>query len=102
MSKFWTNEWIALICEQSKLYAVQKSLAYDQVTCDNIKVFMAILVISGYNRLPSRRMYWKKNPDIYNQLISESMRRDTFEQILACLHFADNMQMNEDRFYKVR
>ncbi|XP_040573820.2 piggyBac transposable element-derived protein 3-like [Lepeophtheirus salmonis] len=30
------------------------------------------------------------------------MRRDTFDQIMRCLHFSDNMQMQNDRFHKVR
>ncbi|KAK4292665.1 hypothetical protein Pmani_034582 [Petrolisthes manimaculis] len=99
---FWTDEWIEELCEQSKLYASQKSLPSDHVTPEKLKVFITILVISGYNKLPSRRLYWSESPDVFNQLISESIRRDAFEQIMCCLHFADNMKMTDDKFYKVR
>lgn len=46
-------------------------------------------------------MYWFESPDVFSYLAAESIRRETFEHIMRCLHFADNMQMTEDRFYKV-
>ncbi len=67
-----------------------------------MKVFLGILVLSGYIKLPNRRLYWAESPDTVNQLVSRSMRWDTFDQIMRCLHFTDNMAMNEDRFIKVR
>ena len=102
LNKFWTDEFIESICYQSKVYAIQKSLPSECMTPENLRVFFAILLISGYNKLPYRRMYWETSEDCNNALISKSMRRDTFEQIMRILHFADNMEINQDRFYKVR
>ncbi|MPC46209.1 PiggyBac transposable element-derived protein 3 [Portunus trituberculatus] len=99
---FWTDKWVDEVCEQSKLYAAQISLSSDNVTKENLILFMTILVISGYNRLPTRRLYWCESPDVFNLFISESMRRDMFEEIMRCLHFAHNMKIREDKFYKVR
>ena len=98
---FWTDKWIDELCEQSKLYAAQNSFSSDNVTEENMISFMTTLVISGYNKLPTRRLYWSESPDVFNQLISDSIRRDTFEEIMRCLHFADNMKITEDKFYKV-
>ena len=102
IEKFFTDEWIEYICEQSKVYAQQKSLAYDQVNPRNFKVFLGILILSGFNRLPYRRLYWSESPEVGNDLVKNSMRRATFEQLMRCLHFSDNMSINDDRFYKVR
>ena len=102
MSNYWTDEWIGDICRQSIIYAQQKSLPYDQVNPENFKVFLSILVLSGFNRLPHRRLYWSEYPEVDNELVKASMRRKTFEQLLRCLHFTDNMAINDDRFYKVR
>ena len=99
---FLTNEWIGEICEQSTLYAQQRSLPCNSITPENVRTFLSILILSGYNKLPSRRLYWSESPDVFNNLVSDSMRRNTFEQIMRCLHFADNMKMTDDRFYKVR
>ena len=57
----------------------------------------------GYNKVPSRRFYWQAQDDCYNKLIAESIGRNNFEGILACLHFADNERNDgADKYYKVR
>ena len=99
---YWTDEWLDYVCEQSILYAEQKSLQHDCVSRDNLRVFFGILILSGYNKLANRRLYWTQMPDVKNELVVNSMRRDTFDQIMRCLHFTDNMNIDEDRFYKVR
>ena len=102
MSNYWTDEWIGDICRQSIIfYAQQKTLPYDQVNPENFKVFLAILVLSGFNRLQCRRLYWSESYEVGNELGKTSMRKKTFEQLLRCLHFTDNMAINNDRFYKV-
>ena len=97
-----TDEWIGGICRQSIIYAQQKSLPYDQVNPENFKVFLSILVLSGFNRLQCRKLYWSKSYEVGNELVKTSMSRKIFEQLLRCLHFTDNMVINNDRFYKVR
>ena len=99
---YWTDEWLDYVCEQSILYAEQKSLQHDCVSRDNLRVFFGILILSGYNKLANRRLYWTQMPDVKNELVVNSMRRDTFDQIMRCLHFTDNMNIDEDRFYEVR
>lgn len=102
LQNFLTDELIEHILTQSHLYASQKNLKSDHLTKENILVFIGILLVSGYNKLPDRKLYWSIAPDVHNQLISKSMRRDTFEGIMRSLHLANNMQMNDDRFFKVR
>ena len=100
--RYWTEEWIASLCEQSKNYAHQKGIPCTEINAENMKVFLAILILSGYNKVPNRRLYWSESPDTQNKLVIDSTRRDTFEQIMRCLHFNDNMAMDGDRFFKVR
>ena len=52
-----------------------------------LKVFIAILIISGYNTLPSKAMYWSHDHDVYNKVVSSAMRRDRFDMLKKCLHF---------------
>ena len=85
--RYWTEEWIATLCEQSKNYAHQKGIPCTEINAENMKVFLAILILSGYNKVPNRRLYWSESPDTQNKLVIDSMRRDTFEQIMRCLHF---------------
>ena len=99
---FWTDDCLKFICEQSRVYAHQKSLQSDIMTADNLRVFFGILVLSGYNKLPHRRLYRSSKEDVQNLLVINLMRRDTFDQIMRCLHFTDNMKVNTDQFFKVR
>ncbi|XP_068245469.1 piggyBac transposable element-derived protein 3-like [Palaemon carinicauda] len=46
-------------------------------------------------------MYWTETPDVFNNFVSGSIRRDTFDEILISLPFADNINMTDDRFCKV-
>lgn len=101
---YFDREFVDLLTSQSNLYMTQKGKTPD-VTVDEISTFLGILLISGYNQVPYRRMYWSADKDVKNKLIFESMRRDRFDFILEHVHFADNQQILvdvSDRFFKVR
>lgn len=72
------------------------------LTEDEIKCFIGILILSGYNVLPGRRFYWDTSLDMQTTMVRESMRRDRFEEIRRVLHCADNSTINEDKYYKLR
>ena len=96
-------ELVDLIVEESNTYAIQKNLSTDVITKEGILGFIGILLLSGYNSLPNRRLYWSSIPDTHNQLVSDTMRRNTFDDIMRRVHLADNMKMTErDPYYKVR
>ena len=52
--------------------------------------------------MPYRRLYWSVEPDVQNDLISASMKRNRFDEIMQFLHLAKNIKMNSDRYYKVK
>ena len=102
---FISEELINLLVEQSTLYAAQRQLNASAVTVANIKVMLAIMMLSGYSRVPYRRLYWRQEGDVFNSLVTQGMRRDTFEQLMRVLHLADNTKMDAnspDPFFKVR
>ena len=74
ISQYWTDNFINLLCSQSKMYAKQHALQSEKVTPNN--------PIAGYIGL---------NPRIHEIVLWHAMQRDTFDQILRCFHFADNM-----------
>lgn len=65
---------------------------YWLTTADEIRCFIAILYVCGYNNLPFKRNYWDFNEDMRNDAISKSMRRDRFLQISRFC--ADNTQID--------
>ena len=66
-------------------------------------VVLGILLLSGYNRLPRQRMYWKPCLDVRNTAAAIAMPRNYFDECLRYLHFADNQNLTaSDRYAKVR
>ena len=100
---FLSDNFLDIVSMQTKIYATQKGLNHPNVSHDSLYVFFGILLLSGYNKLPYRRLYWREDPDVFNELVSRSMRRDVFEALLRCLHMADNQNIDpNDPYYKVR
>ena len=54
-----------------------------------IKAFVGILLLTGYNSRPCQRLYWSKDDDISCPLILRLMSRKRFED-KELIHFADN------------
>jgi DNA excision repair protein ERCC-6 len=67
-------------------------------------VFLAILYLSGYNNLASKRHYWNSFDDLKNIAVNQAMRRDKFLQICRFFHHcANNSEINHsDKGWKVR
>lgn len=78
---FIENEVISLLIDESTKYAFYKGFPHPNLLEDEIKCFIGILILSGYNVLPGRRFYWDTSPDMQNTMVRDSMRRDRFEEI---------------------
>ena len=73
------DDFIEKVVEQSKLYAEQNknkswSKWQNEVTMDNMRVIEGVMLISGYNILPSRRLFWEQRSDTYNSMVAENIR----------------------------
>lgn len=83
---FFDDELIQCIVEQSIVYCLSKNWPVLKVKCEEIKVFVAILIVSGYNLLPST-----VKPFIGQQgvicVIQQCMRGDRINTMMKCLHF---------------
>ena len=47
-------------------------------------------------------MFWSHDPTVYNEAISNAMRRNRFDEIMASIHLVDNSKATNDPFYKVQ
>ncbi|XP_025192461.1 piggyBac transposable element-derived protein 2-like [Melanaphis sacchari] len=99
---FFDDEVIKLLITESLNYAVYRSFTNTNLSTDEIKCFIGILILSGYNTLPGRRFYWDSSPDMQNIIVRDCMRRDRFEEICRILHCADNSNINSDKYYKLK
>lgn len=101
--KFFCDEIIQFICDESNKYAIEKGANTFFLEPHKLKLFLTVLIISGYVPVPRRRMYWEYSDDVVNSAISSSMSRNEFEEILRYLHLADNGKLDaSDKFSKVR
>ena len=100
---FFDEKLIDMIVEQSTVYRFSKNWANLNVSREEIKAFLGILNVSGYNPLDSKKVYWSTGDDLRNIAIYEAMRRDRFATIMKCLHFKTNNELNlSDKYSKLR
>ncbi|KAF2903261.1 hypothetical protein ILUMI_02925 [Ignelater luminosus] len=62
----------------TNLYAARRNRRTD-ITHQEVKYFLGILLLSGYCSVSRRRMYRKKTEDCHNKLVAEALSRDRFE-----------------------
>ncbi|KAF3833303.1 hypothetical protein F7725_026968, partial [Dissostichus mawsoni] len=68
---------------------------------EELLTFYGILITSGYSSVPRRHMYWSLDSDVHNESISDAMRRNRFDEIMASIHVVDNTKITDDPFFKV-
>ena len=100
---FFDQEVINFLVSESTRYALFKNMPDPQITPDEMKCFLVVLVLSGYNELPGKKYYWDSEPDMKNIMAVEMMRRDKFLTIFRYLHCADNLNIDKkDKMFKLR
>ena len=73
------------------------------VTADDMRTFIAILVLSGYVSVPRWRLFWQKGTETYNPFVAEALSRNSFEKIKRYFHCCDNENLDSsDKYAKVR
>ena len=100
---FWDELLIENILDQMKLYSIWKGKDVFVSSKAEFRTFLGIVMLSGYNKLPQRKLYWSHDSDVGNDLVKSSMRKNKFEQIMQFLHFTDNSALDvNDRYCKLR
>lgn len=101
--ELFTNDIMEYIVKETVRYAGTKNNAGFTLSPDELKVFIGILLFSGYHQVPSERHYWCEDEDLGVNVIKKCMSRNRYIQIKRYLHFADNAQVDmEDKGFKVR
>ncbi|KAJ4432604.1 hypothetical protein ANN_21227, partial [Periplaneta americana] len=101
---FWKPEFLSHICKESKKYAQYKygDNSYT-VDIDEMYKMLGILLLSGYAKLPNRKMYWETQSDVNNPAVSNCVSRNRFLSILKYTHFSDNCEnANAGNIHKIQ
>lgn len=100
---FFDDELLTLITKQSSKYAEFLGKPDPNITIKELKVYIGILVVSGYSVQSRFESYWSSDPDLRNELIYQAMRKNRFKQITQFLHFKDMTEPNtNDKIWKLR
>ena len=100
---FFDDDVVEMIVKFSNMYAQSKGNHSFSTTTQEVRTFLAILMVSGYNRVPWRQLYWSHDDDVRNVAISSVITRDRFDEMMRYLHISDNTHLDtEDRMAKVR
>ncbi|KAK9688078.1 Transposase IS4 [Popillia japonica] len=60
-----------------------------EISDAEMKCLIGVLILTGYSGMSRRRMYWLRDIDAHNELVSNAINRDKIEYIiLAYIHNA--------------
>ena len=94
---------VNLIVEQTCIYASQSNEHNFSFNAEDLKVFVGILLYSGYRSMPREDMYWQLCEDTHTPIVSQNMSRNRFREIKRFIHLADNTKLDTtDKMAKVR
>ncbi|XP_055910541.1 piggyBac transposable element-derived protein 2-like [Eupeodes corollae] len=98
----YSDEIVQFIADMSNLYALQRNHTLNVAT-QEIRVYIAILLLTGYLTPKYMRMFWEVKSDTHNELVASSMRRNRFFEIQQFVHLCDSTTLSpNDKFAKVR
>ena len=77
----FSPDLLTYITSQTNLYASQhgQTLNADE---SEIRTVIAIILLSGYCKVPYRELYWTVSPDTHNVAVANAMSRNRFRDIL--------------------
>jgi len=101
---FFDDDIVEFMVSMTNLYAQRDKGKHGFSTDVNeMRLFLAMLLLTGYVVLPRRKMYWENSDDVFNKVMSDAMSRNRFEDILSVLHLCDNQNLDSrDPMAKMR
>ena len=98
---YFTDRVLNLLVTETNRYATlrfpaqQHARTWFDVTCQEMKAYVGMLIMMGILQLPHLDMYWQVDDEILgNPGISQLMSQIRFQQISRFLQLADNSQQH--------
>ena len=93
---------IELLLHETSQYANRdKNKLQFKVTLEELKNFIGLIFLSGYNIRFAERNYWSVDPDFRCDTFCETMSRNQLFEIKLFLHAAHNQSLSESSVAKV-
>ena len=100
-----TKNVFEIICKETIRYARQKNDNNFECSEEDLKLFSAVLILSGHRTYPRQTLYWSTDPNFECSFVRNSITKNRFKEIKKYLHFNNNDAIPEncqDRCYKIR
>jgi hypothetical protein len=91
------KDLLEIIATKSKEYSVAMFGNLVNITAEEIKTFLAILLLSGYNKVTDFKLYWSNSEDTKNTLVKAPMSRNRFLLVKRCFHLGQDTELENDR-----
>ena len=101
---FFDDKVVNFMVYMTNFYA-QRDKGKHNFTPDlnEMHLFLAMLLLTGYNQLPRKKMYWENSSNVLNTAMSNAISRNCFEELLSVSHLSNNMKLDtSDKLAKVR
>lgn len=69
---FFDDDIFHHLNEQRQRYSQYKNEADPGISTSETRCFIAILISSGYNHLPSKKLYWDMTEGVHNNMVARS------------------------------
>jgi len=102
---FITSEFLDKVRDLSNEYALSKFGESYNLTSQEINIYFAILLLSGYNPITDYDLYWSNAEDCENKLVKGAISRNRFRLVKKSIHFGskpDKEGETPDKYKKVR
>lgn len=101
--KLFDDEIFDHLMQQTNLYSSQKNRHAFFVSKADLKLSVAILLLTGYHKLPSERNYWSLDEDLGVPMVAKTMSRNRFQETKRYIHLVDNENLViQDKMAKLR
>ena len=77
------------IRQETQTYAQKRGRNKFTLPLFEVKCALGVLILKGFHRLVSSRSYCEQQQGILTKIVSHNIGRNTFYQIISCLHDAD-------------
>ena len=93
---FFDEDILSVIATRSCVYSMRQFGTPVTISAADIRVFIGILILSGYNKVIDYKLYWSNSLDTENKLVKGAMSRNRFLLIKRCFHLVGNEPMDEN------
>ena len=88
--------------QQFELYAKRdKNVPDFNTSAAEIRKFVGILLLSGYNCFPRERDYWSTADDLGCSIVTKTMSKNRFQELKKFCHLADNRNLSDSKVAKL-